>query len=220
VAHTNLDVPWALRWMELAHATMREQRSHLMALDRAIGDGDHGDNLDRGFTAAAAALAQTDPGDIGAVLKTVAMTLMSTVGGAAGPLYGTAFLRAATATTTPDIDGPALVAALDAAATGIAARGKATVGEKTMLDAWIPAVTAARTALADGAEPGAILEAAAAAAEQGARDTEPMVATKGRASYLGERSAGHRDPGAESSAMLLRCAAEAAESRATANEAT
>src|SRR5690625_6506831 len=89
VAHTNLDVPWALRWMELAHATMREQRSHLMALDRAIGDGDHGDNLDRGFTAAQDKLTTDPPADIAAVLKTVATTLMSTVGGAAGPLYGT-----------------------------------------------------------------------------------------------------------------------------------
>lgn len=210
VTVTVLDRQWALRWIELAQETMREQRSHLMALDRAIGDGDHGDNLDRGFTAAQDKLTTDPPADIAAVLKTVATTLMSTVGGAAGPLYGTAFLRAATTTTATELDAATVAAAIRAAAEGIATRGKATTGEKTMLDAWFPAADAADEAVNEDADPAQVLGAAAAAAEQGARDTEPMVATKGRASYLGERSAGHRDPGAESSAMLLRAAARAA----------
>ncbi len=207
-----LDRDWALQWAEAAQRVVAEHRSELMELDRAIGDGDHGENLDRGFTAVTAKLAAAAPPDLAGVLKTMATTLMSAVGGAAGPLYGTAFLRAATAATAAGgvgLDGAATAALLEAAATGIEQRGKATTGEKTMVDAWRPAAAAARRTADEGGAAHEVLEAAAAAAEAGAAATEPLVATKGRASYLGERSAGHRDPGAQSSALLLRCAVRA-----------
>ena len=140
----------------------------------------------------------------------VAMTLMSTVGGAAGPLYGTAFLRASKAAGDGDLDGAGVAAVIAGALDGIQARGKATTGEKTMVDAWTPALEAARAAAESGSDPAAVLEAAATAAEAGAAATEPMRATKGRASYLGERSIGHLDPGAVSTSLILRAAARAA----------
>jgi dihydroxyacetone kinase-like protein len=146
------------------------------------------------------------------VLKTVATTLMSTVGGAAGPLYGTAFLRGSKL-ADGELDAAGVASVLEAAVEGIQARGKAEPGEKTMVDAWMPAAQAARSAAEGGAGPVEALRAAADAAAAGAEATEPMVARKGRASYLGERSAGHRDPGAQSSALLLEAAAEAAEAR-------
>jgi len=137
--------------------------------------------------------------------------LMSKVGGAAGPLYGTAYLRAATSLgDSTDIDADALASALAAARDGVVARGKAETGDKTMVDAWTPAVEAAKNAASDGGDVLAVLQAAAEAAEVGAVATDPLVARKGRASYLGERSAGHRDPGAASTALLLRAAAAAA----------
>jgi dihydroxyacetone kinase-like protein len=144
------------------------------------------------------------------VLRLVATTLMSTVGGAAGPLYGTAFLRAAKAAAATDLDASAVVALLEAALDGILTRGAATPGEKTMVDAWAPAVDAAVAAADNGASPAAVLAAAGVAAEAGALATIPLVATKGRASFLGARSAGHLDPGARSSELILRAAAEAA----------
>ncbi len=190
---------------------MSEHREELIALDRAIGDSDHGENMDRGFQAVMEKLAQTPPETPGAALKLAAMTLMSKVGGAAGPLYGTAYLRAATALgESADVDAAALAAALTAARDGIVARGKAELGDKTMVDAWSPAVDAADEVLVAGGDAVAVLAAAAEAAEVGAVTTDPLVARKGRASYLGERSAGHRDPGAASSALLLRAAATAA----------
>lgn len=190
---------------------MSEHREELIALDRAIGDSDHGENMDRGFQAVMEKLAQTPPETPGAALKLAAMALMSKVGGAAGPLYGTAYLRAATALgENPDIDAAVLAAALTAARDGIVARGKAELGDKTMVDAWSPAVEAADEVLVAGGDAVAVLAAAAEAAEVGAVTTDPLVARKGRASYLGERSAGHRDPGAASSALLLRAAATAA----------
>ena len=189
----SLDAAWALRWIELAAADVAEQRDYLVDLDRAIGDGDHGENMDRGFKAAVEALEQTQPGSVAEVLKTVAKTLMSTVGGAAGPLYGTAFLRASKAAGDGELDGTGVAAVIAGALEGIQARGKATTGEKTMVDAWTPA-----------------LEAARVAAEAGAAATEPLRATKGRASYLGERSIGHLDPGAVSTSLILRAAVRAA----------
>ena len=182
-----------------------------MDLDRAIGDGDHGENMDRGFKAAVEALGQAQPASVAEVLKTVAKTLMSTVGGAAGPLYGTAFLRASKAAGDGDLDGAGVAAVIAGALDGIQARGKATTGEKTMVDAWTPALEAARTAAESGSDPAAVLEAAATAAEAGAAATEPMRATKGRASYLGERSIGHLDPGAVSTSLILRAAVRAAD---------
>ena len=206
----SLDAAWARRWIELAAADVAEQRDYLVDLDRAIGDGDHGENMDRGFKASVEALGQAQPASVAEVLKTVAKTLMSTVGGAAGPLYGTAFLRASKAAGDGDLDGAGVAAVIAGALDGIQARGKATTGEKTMVDAWTPALEAARAAAESGSDPAAVLEAAATAAEAGAAATEPMRATKGRASYLGERSIGHLDPGAVSTSLILRAAVRAA----------
>ena len=206
----SLDVTWARRWIELAAADVAQQRDYLVDLDRAIGDGDHGENMDRGFKAALEALGQAQPASVAEVLKTVAKTLMSTVGGAAGPLYGTAFLRASKAAGDGELDGAGVAAVIAGALEGIQARGKATTGEKTMVDAWTPALEAARAAAEAGSDPSAVLEAAATAAEAGAAATEPMRATKGRASYLGERSIGHLDPGAVSTSLILRAAVRAA----------
>lgn len=206
----SLDAAWAQRWIELAAADIAEQRDYLVDLDRAIGDGDHGENMDRGFKAALEALGQAQPASVAEVLKTVAKTLMSTVGGAAGPLYGTAFLRASKAAGDGELDGAGVAALIAGALEGIQARGKATTGEKTMVDAWTPALEAARAAADSGSDPVAVLEAAATAAEAGAAATEPMRATKGRASYLGERSIGHLDPGAVSTSLILRAAVRAA----------
>lgn len=207
-----LDVAWALRWVRRTAEVVTEHRRELIELDRQIGDGDHGENLYRGYTAVVAKLdaLEAQPAEVGDVLKLVATTLMSTVGGAAGPLYGTAYLRAAKVAGLAELDAPAVLAVLEAGLEGIVARGKATTGEKTMVDAWTPAAVAAGAVVAAGGTPAEVLEAAAEAAEAGAVATDPMVATKGRASYLGERSAGHRDPGAASSALILRAAAQTA----------
>ena len=207
-----LDANWAVKWLTLCAQAMAEHRVELIELDRAIGDSDHGENMDRGFQAVLAKLGESTPETPGAALKMTAMTLMSKVGGAAGPLYGTAFLRAATALgDAAEIDPAAWAGALAAARDGIVARGKAESGDKTMVDAWTPAVDAARAAAdGDGTDVLGVLVAAAEAAEAGAVATDPLIARKGRASYLGERSAGHRDPGAVSSALILRAAVGAA----------
>ncbi|WP_243792511.1 dihydroxyacetone kinase subunit DhaL [Saccharopolyspora gloriosae] len=190
-------------------ATVSAHRDELIQLDRVIGDADHGENMDRGFRAVVAKLDTAVPETPGAVLKQVATTLISTVGGASGPLYGTAFLRAAAAVGDAlELDGPAVAAALQAGLEGVVARGKAVAGDKTMVDALIPAVDAAKAAAADGAAPARVLALAAEAAHAGAEATEPLVARKGRASYLGDRSAGHVDPGARSTALLLSAFAE------------
>lgn len=205
-----LGTEWALNWVRRSAAAVADHRAQLSALDRAIGDGDHGENLDRGFRAVLGKL-DPDAADVAAVLKLVATTLISTVGGASGPLLGTAYLKAAGAIGGDAELGASDVAALLAAARdGIVLRGKAAPGDKTMVDAWTPAVEAAAAAAAAGEEPAGVLRAAASAAEAGAEATEPVVARKGRASYLGERAVGHRDPGAQSSALLLRAAADAA----------
>lgn len=208
----SLDATWAKAWIRSSAQIMSQHRVELINLDREIGDGDHGENMDRGFQAVLPKLDdlpnEVGPGD---VFKLVATTLISTVGGAAGPLYGTAFLKGAVAVAgSAELDGTALVALLTAARDGIVLRGKAESGDKTMVDAWTPAVDAAQAALAGGADDRAILSAAADAAEAGALATEPWIARKGRASYLGERAIGHRDPGAQSSALLLRAAADTA----------
>jgi dihydroxyacetone kinase-like protein len=206
-----LTTDWALAWVRGSAAVVGEHRAELSALDRAIGDGDHGENLDRGFKAVLAKLDGAQPGTPGAVLKLVATTLISTVGGASGPLLGTAYLKAAGAVgDATELDSAAVVALLTAARDGVVLRGKAAPGDKTMIDAWTPAVDAAAAAADAGEEPVAVLAAAADAAERGAVATEPLVAHKGRASYLGERAVGHRDPGAQSSALQLRAAAQAA----------
>jgi dihydroxyacetone kinase-like protein len=198
-------------WLRLAAERLHEQRVTLTELDQAIGDGDHGFNMDRGFTQIVARLDEGVAADASPtiVLRLAGKTLISTVGGASGPLYGTAFLRAATALDgTAELEASHLFAALDAAVTGIGSLGKAVAGEKTMLDALIPATEAARDALTAGLDGSGVADAAAAAAEAGALATGPMLATKGRASYLGERSIGHQDPGATSAALLLRALAD------------
>lgn len=208
----SLDVAWAVEWVRLSAKVVKEHREELIELDRQIGDGDHGENMNRGFTAVVAKLdgLEAPPEQVGDVLKLVATTLMSTVGGAAGPLYGTAYLRAAKAAAAAELDSAAAVAVLEAALEGIVARGKAHTGEKTMVDAWTPAVEAAESVADNGGSPAAVLAAAADAAATGAQSTIPLLATKGRASYLGERSIGHLDPGARSTELLLRAAADAA----------
>lgn len=207
-----LDITWAVDWVRRSADVISEHRVELITLDREIGDGDHGENMDRGFQAVLPKLddlpAGSTPGD---VLKLVATTLISTVGGAAGPLYGTAYLKGAMAAgSETSLDGSAIAAVLTAARDGIVTRGKAEPGDKTMVDAWTPAVEAADAAASNGSDAAAVLAAAAEAARAGAVATEPLVARKGRASYLGERSAGHRDPGAESTALLLQAAADTA----------
>ncbi|RWZ51810.1 dihydroxyacetone kinase subunit L [Labedella phragmitis] len=207
-----LGTDWAVAWVRRAAEVIAEHRVELITLDREIGDGDHGENLDRGFTAVLPKL-DALPGDStpGDVLKVVATTLISTVGGASGPLFGTAYLKASGAIAgRAEIDATGLVELLTAARDGVVLRGKAEAGDKTMIDAWTPAVDAAAAAAESGSDEREVLEAAAAAAEAGAVATESLVAHKGRASYLGERAVGHRDPGAQSSALILRAAVEAA----------
>ncbi len=200
-------------WLRLAATRLHDQAATLTKLDQAIGDGDHGTNMDRGFNAIVAMLdagpAEGD-GDLaiaGVRLRTAGRTLISTVGGAAGPLYGTALMRAGGAIAALPEDTTArtaLVAGLEAAIGGIQALGKGVAGEKTMLDALVPAVEAGRQSSDAGEDAAAVTRSMADAAEAGAAATIPLLATKGRASYLGERSIGHQDPGATSAALLLR----------------
>ncbi|UFU04127.1 dihydroxyacetone kinase subunit L [Ruania suaedae] len=213
----DLGADWALAWVRESAAVVGRNRMALIDLDRAIGDGDHGENLDRGFTAVLGKLETTGTETVADVLALVAKTLMSTVGGAAGPLYGTAYLRAAKA-VGENLDAAGVADLFEAALAGIVARGKAEPGDKTMVDAWAPAADAARAVATSGGTAQAALQAAAEAAQAGAEATEPWVARKGRASYLGARAAGHRDPGAQSSALLLRAAAEVAGASGAADE--
>ena len=187
------------------------EKDYLTQLDNEIGDGDHGINMARGFAAVEQKLPALSGGDIGALLKGVGMQLVSTVGGASGPLYGTAFMKAGMACKgLTELDGPSFVKAMEAAVDGIKMRGKATEGEKTMLDALCPALKAMQEAVASGKSLKDALTAAAAAAEKGVEYTKTIVATKGRASYLGERSVGHQDPGATSTLYLLQVLADMA----------
>jgi phosphoenolpyruvate---glycerone phosphotransferase subunit DhaL len=195
-------------WMKRFAAEVAENRQYLTKLDGAIGDGDHGTNMDRGMKKALERLEATDGDDIGASLKTVGMALVSSVGGAAGPLYGTLFLQMGQAAAgRSELDLAGFTEALDSGIQGVIKRGKAEPGDKTMLDALNPALDALRNA--DGDDVAVALQQAADAAREGMESTVPMVARKGRASYLGERSAGHQDPGATSSHLLLKTAAEA-----------
>lgn len=187
------------------------EKDYLTQLDNEIGDGDHGINLARGFEAVEKKLPSLAGGDIGALLKGVGMQLVSTVGGASGPLYGTAFMKAGMACKgLTELDGPAFIKAMEAAVDGIKMRGKAMEGEKTMLDALCPALKVMQDEVAAGKSLKEALQDAAAAAEKGVEYTKTIIATKGRASYLGERSLGHQDPGATSSLYLLQVLAEMA----------
>jgi phosphoenolpyruvate---glycerone phosphotransferase subunit DhaL len=195
-------------WIRAYAAEIAENRAELVRLDTAIGDGDHGTNMDRGMRKAVEKLEATDGEDIGALLKAVGMALVSSVGGAAGPLYGTLFLQMGTASAGRDeLDLAGWTDALEAAVKGVQARGKAEPGDKTMVDALLPALEALHAAADDGAELDDALRRSADAAQEGMRATVPLEARKGRASYLGPRSAGHQDPGATSSYMLLHAAA-------------
>ncbi|WP_437959670.1 dihydroxyacetone kinase subunit DhaL [Sorangium sp. So ce119] len=207
-------------WIERAADALEREKTYLTELDAAIGDSDHGVNMARGFTAVRARLDTLDRGDIGALLKGVGTILLSTVGGASGPLYGTMFRDAGQKVAgAAALDLAALTGSLEAGLEGVRRRGKASPGEKTMVDALVPAVDALKAALGapqpDGAGDGgaplaAALARAAEAAKAGAEATVPLIARKGRASYLGERSAGHQDPGATSCWLLLRSLAATA----------
>jgi dihydroxyacetone kinase-like protein len=206
-AMATVDAGAVRAWIEEFARLISANKEKLTELDSAIGDADHGINMDRGMTAVVNAL---DGGTPAEVLKRTGMTLVSTVGGASGPLYGTAFLRMATAAgDAGDIDAQGFVGMLRAGLDGVVARGKAEVGDKTMVDALAPAVAALDTAIAGGAPLGPALQAALQAAVKGQDGTIPMVARKGRASYLGERSAGHQDPGATSVTLLITAAVTA-----------
>ncbi|MEU6971709.1 dihydroxyacetone kinase subunit DhaL [Kitasatospora aureofaciens] len=201
------DTALAEAWIRSIAAAVEKEQDRLTELDSAIGDGDHGSNLRRGFDAALAALDGLQPAGPGAVLTRTGTTLISKVGGASGPLYGKAFRALGAALPGPA--GPvALAEAMAAGLDAVRILGKAEPGDKTIVDAWTPAVAALRAAAAAGATLPEAAAAAADAAEQGARDTVPLRARKGRASYLGERSTGHQDPGATSTALLFRTLAD------------
>jgi phosphoenolpyruvate---glycerone phosphotransferase subunit DhaL len=196
-------------WIRAFAAAVAENREYLTELDSAIGDADHGINMNRGMQAVVGKLDAGEAADPGALLKTVGMTLVSTVGGASGPLYGTLFLQMGTsAAGKSELSDQDWADALAAGVAGVQRRGKAELGDKTMLDALVPAVETLRSALAGGATLDEALHRTAETAQEGMTATIPLVAHKGRASYLGERSANHQDPGATSSWLLLRTAAE------------
>jgi dihydroxyacetone kinase-like protein len=196
-------------WVRRFATLVAENRDHLTDLDAAIGDADHGSNMDRGMKAAVAALDETQPATPGSLFKTVGMTMVSTVGGASGPLFGTLFLRMGISFGDSDPASPdQFAAALRAGLDGVVARGKAEPGDKTMYDALAPSVDALDAALSEPASLAVALQRAREAAQAGRDATIPMLARKGRASYLGERSVGHQDPGATSVALLVEAAAE------------
>ena len=198
-----------LAWLAACAAAMAENRDYLIDLDAAIGDADHGANMDRGFKAVLDKLPGLAGSDIGAILKAAGMTLVSTVGGAGGPLYGTFFLQAGMSTAgKSELSLADWTDALQAAIEGVRQRGKAVAGDKTMLDALLPAVQALEYAQETQTALPLALRESAEAARQGMQATIPLVARKGRASYLGERSAGHQDPGATSSYLILKAAAD------------
>lgn len=196
-------------WVREFARLIAEQKDYLTALDSAIGDADHGTNMDRGMTAVIAGLDGNPPSSPGALFKQVGMTLVSSVGGASGPLFGTFFLRFGAALgEATEIDGGAFAFGLRAGLEGVVARGRAEAEDKTMYDSLAPAVAALDVALADGRSLGEGLGLAQQAAEAGRDATIPMLARKGRASYLGERSVGHQDPGATTVALLVAAAAQ------------
>jgi phosphoenolpyruvate---glycerone phosphotransferase subunit DhaL len=196
-------------WIRAFAAVIAENKDYLTELDSAIGDADHGINMNRGMQAVLGKIDAGSQDDIGALLKTVGMTLVSTVGGASGPLYGTLFLQlGSSAAGKSELSGDDWAAALAAGVAGVQRRGKAELGDKTMIDALEPAVEAVRSALSGGATLDDALRRSAHAAQEGMIATIPLVARKGRASYLGERSANHQDPGATSSWLLLQTAAD------------
>jgi dihydroxyacetone kinase-like protein len=206
-----------LEWLKATAAVLAENRQYLTELDSPIGDADHGINMDRGFKKVMSKLPDVEDKDIGNVLKTAGMALVTSVGGAGGPLYGTLFMDAGRAVTgKTELSDDDLVALLDAGLKGVVRRGKANLEDKTMVDALHPAVEALRKAFADGKNTMEALHLMTDAAHKGMKDTIPMLAKKGRASYVGERSIGHQDPGATSSYLLLKTLTETVESNPSA----
>jgi dihydroxyacetone kinase-like protein len=200
-----MDSQTVTAWMSEIASSVRAERDYLVQLDAAIGDGDHGINMNRGFDAVTLALSTEPDSTPGKLLILAGKTLISTVGGASGPLWGSALRKAGRALGDgPTFDLSQLVDAVAAALASVQDLGAAVPGDKTMVDALDPAVTAMRAGLARGASSGEMLRSAAEAAETGMRATIPMQARKGRASYLGERSIGHQDPGATSTALIIR----------------
>lgn len=198
-----------LEWIKAVASMISENSKYLTELDAAIGDADHGANMDRGFKAVMNKMPEISDKDIGTIFKTVGMTLISTVGGAGGPLYGTFFLQAGMKTAGKmELSAADWAEALEAALNGVIMRGKAQLGDKTMVDALTPAVNALKQAVQENRSISEALNGSAEAARQGMEATIPLVARKGRASYLGERSADHQDPGATSSYMMLKVAAD------------
>lgn len=198
-----------LQWIKVCAEVITENRDYLIDLDSAIGDADHGANMDRGFKAVMSKMPEMSDKDIGTIFKTIGMTLISTVGGAGGPLYGTFFLQAGMKSVGKmELGLEDWTTALEAALNGVIMRGKAEPGDKTMVDALIPAVNALKKAIEEKASIHDALVWSAEAAKDGMVATIPLVARKGRASYLGERSAGHQDPGATSSYLLIKAAAD------------
>jgi phosphoenolpyruvate---glycerone phosphotransferase subunit DhaL len=215
-------VAQALSWVRSSAAVIEEHAATLTKLDSAIGDGDHGTNMNRGFKAVQQRLDGLEAEDFSSVFKAVGMALIGKVGGASGPLYGSLFLGMAKelggsspggAQGPREVDDERLAAALRAGYDSVVARGKAQLEDKTMLDAWYPALEALDAALAEGKELGPALDEATAAAEAGMKATIPMIARKGRASYLGERSRGHQDPGATSTHLILKALADVVNGR-------
>lgn len=194
-----------IQWLRALAAVLADNKDYLTELDAAIGDADHGINMNRGFQNVVQQLPQVADQEIGSILKAVGMTLISTVGGASGPLYGTWFLRASTAIAgKQELTNEDIAALLKAGVDGVVQRGKASLGDKTMVDALLPAADVFGQAISAGDSRLEALQKSAVAAEQGMKNTIPQVAKKGRASYLGERSVGHQDPGATSSYLMLR----------------
>lgn len=203
-----MDTDLARTWVQAIASAVEKQQDHLTQLDSAIGDADHGVNMHRGFSAATKALADFEPGTVGEVLVKTGTTLISSVGGASGPLYGSAFRAMGKALDAPTADAAAFAEALAAGLDSVRKLGAAAPGDKTMIDAYTPALDAFRGAVSSGGDFAAAALAAATAAEEGMRATTPMQAHKGRASYLGARSIGHQDPGATSTALIFRALAE------------
>ena len=202
-----------VRWLEATAVVMRDNKEYLTQLDAAIGDADHGINMARGFGKVAEKLPTVADKDIGNILKTIGMTLISSVGGASGPLYGTFFMRSGmTLAAKEELDDNDLFTMLKSGVEGILQRGRPQLEDKTMYDAWFPALEAMEAAMQNGQDTKSALAAAVAAAEQGMKNTIPLQARKGRASYLGERSIGHQDPGATSSYLMLKALLDTLES--------
>lgn len=208
-----------VQWLQAFATVIEQNKDYLTELDAAIGDADHGINMERGFKKVMSQLPSIADNDISSILKTVSMTLISSVGGASGPLYGTMFLRAGTAVAgKQELTDEDMVGLLQAALDGVLQRGKAQPGDKTMVDVLSPAVTTFQQAVGEGKATLEAMQQTVAAAHQGMKDTTPMLAKKGRASYLGERSIGHQDPGATSSYLMLKSLLATLEN--SSNEAT